>query len=606
MGLATQYQRDSVTRLLCTLVLSSVLMACGSGMLQPKEPPPPAPDMFSLVDRPADQYQDFAERAPEPDAFSWRVLAIRAALQQGDGATAGQQLDLLRRQASPQQQATLVLLEGALALTQDNPEAALQLLGPLDSSQLTRSGTIYYLLLQANALEQRQQPLEAAKALIERQELLGGGDREANREHIHRLLQPLSPQSLRQAQGPGNSDQANGWFRLMAILNNGNLQPAQRQWQLQSWRTAYPDHPGQAYLAGAPAEQLATSAYQPAHIAVLLPLSGRLAEQADAIRNGILSAHQGQGSRLSFFDTNGRDMAGLYQQVQQAGADFILGPLLKEEVEALLGLDPAMPVLALNLPAYQPGLPHFYYFALSPEAEAAEAARHMWDQGHRQPLVFAPNNELGRRVATEFGQSWQQQSGRPAILAYFAGQGSIESDVRRALASTGTPPPAAAGVIQPLGDGAWTGAPEPIDSVFMVTNATETRVILPYFDFVRDSRAARLPTYVTSRSYVPDDEAPMSELNGLQLADMPWIFDGAPQLREEVESLWPNAGISWQRLFAFGYDALALIPQLTQLRQGAPAVPALTGELSVSPQGVLQRRLQWMEYRNGTWLPGGN
>jgi outer membrane PBP1 activator LpoA protein len=99
-----------------------------------------------------------------------------------------------------------------------------------------------------------------------------------------------------------------------------------------------------------------------------------------------------------------------------------------------------MPVLALNVPAYQPGLPHLYYFALSPEAEAAEAARHMWDQGHRQPLVFAPNNELGRRVATEFGQRWQQQSGRPAILAYFAGQSSIESDVRRALASAGTPP----------------------------------------------------------------------------------------------------------------------------------------------------------------------
>ncbi|WP_445401346.1 penicillin-binding protein activator [Zobellella sp. An-6] len=604
MGLATQYQRDSVTRLLCTLVLSSVLMACGTGILQPQEPPPPAPDMFSLIEQPAEQYQALAERAPEPDAFSWRVLAIRAALQQGDTATASQQLDVLRHQASPQQQSILLVLEGALTLAQKNPAEALRLLGNLDRARLSRAAILYSLQLQASALEQRQQPLEAAKALIERQELLSGGDREANREHIHRLLQSLSPQSLRQAQGPANSAPANGWFRLMAILNSDSLPAGQRQWQLQSWLAAYPDHPGQVYAADTPAEQVVTTAYQPAHIAVLLPLSGRLAEQADAIRNGILSAHQGQGSRLSFFDTNGRDMNGLYQQVQQAGADFILGPLLKEEVEALTELAPAMPVLALNVPGQQQELPHFYYFALSPEAEAAEASRHMWEQGHRQPLVFAPDNELGRRIATEFSQNWQQQSGRAAILAYFSGQSSIESDVRRALASS--PPPAVAGVIQPLDDNGWTGAPEPIDSVFMVTNATETRVILPYFDFVRDSRAARLPTYVTSRSYVPDDEAPMSELNGLQLADMPWIFDGAPQLKEEIENLWPNAGISWQRLFAFGYDALALIPQLTQLRQGAPSVPALTGELSVSPQGVLQRRLQWMEYRNGAWLPGGN
>ncbi|MBL1376754.1 penicillin-binding protein activator [Zobellella sp. CGMCC 1.18722] len=603
--MATQYQRDSVTRLLCTLVLSSILMACGTGLRAPQEAPPPAPDIFSLIDRPADQYQALAERAPEPDAFNWRVLAIRSALQQGDAATAGQQLEVLRRQASPQQQSILGVLEAALALTQNNPAGALQQLATVDRTRLSRGGEIYYLQLQANALELQQQPLEAAKVLIERQELLSGDERETNRGHIHHLLQSLSPQSLRQAQGPGNTDLANGWFRLMAILNSDNLQPGQRQWQLQSWRTAYPDHPGQAYVVGTPAEPVVTSAYQPAHIAVLLPLSGRLAEQADAIRNGILSAHQGQTSRLSFFDTNGRAMNSLYQQVQQAGADFILGPLLKEEVDALTELDPAMPVLALNVPAYQPGLPHLYYFALSPEAEAAEAARHMWDQGHRQPLVFAPNNELGRRVATEFGQRWQQQSGRPAILAYFAGQSSIESDVRRALASAGSPPPAAAGVIQPLGDGGWTGAPGPIDSVFMVTNATETRVILPYFDFVRDSRAARLPTYVTSRSYIPDDDAPMSELNGLQLADMPWIFDGAPQLRQEVDALWPNAGITWQRLFAFGYDALTLIPQLSQLREGAPPVPALTGELTASPQGVLQRRLQWMEYRNGEWLPGG-
>ncbi len=597
--MATKYQRSSVTRLLCTLVLSSILLACTTGPQQ-KGPLEPAPDMFGLTDRSAEQYLAQAEQAPEPDSFSWRVLAIRAWLQQGNTAAAEPQLARLRQQSTPAQQPVIDLLNAAAALAAGNSGLAAQQLSGLSPATLSPAAASYYLLLQANRYEQQQQPIEAAKVLIERQPLLDGQEQGPNLDRIHQLLQQSSPLALRKAQNTANDEQINGWLRLMAILNTDHAQPAQRRWQLQSWRKAYPDHPGHRYLSDDTGPVMTLESYQPAHIAVLLPMSGKLAEQAEAIRNGILSAHQGQSSRLSFFDTNGRDMAGLYQQIQQAGADFIIGPLLKEDIDALNGLDPAIPLLALNLPAYQPDLPHRYYFSLSPEAEAADAALHMWDQGHQQPLVFAPDNELGRRVAAEFNAHWQQQSGRPARLAYFTSQQSIESDVRRALSNAG----AVAGVSVIKGSTEQLPATGAIDAVFMVTNTTETRFILPYFDFVRDSRAARLPTYVTSRSYLPGGEAPMSELNGIRLADMPWLFGGAPQLMEEVDTLWPTVGSSWLRLFAFGYDALTLIPQLTQLRDGAPAVPALTGELSLNERGVVQRRLQWMEYRNGEWLPG--
>ncbi|PPL17144.1 LppC family lipoprotein [Oceanisphaera arctica] len=576
-------------------------MACVTGPQQ-KGPSEPAPEMFGLTDRSAEQYLTQAEQASEPDAFSWRVLAIRAWLQQGNVGVAEPQLARLRQQATLAQQPLVALLDGAAALANGNTGLAGQRLAAVDTKALTPNAASYYLLLQANRFEQQQQPIDAAKMLIERHETLADQEQNAGLERIYQLLTQSSPLALHQAQNASNSESVNGWLRLMAILNNQHTVPGQRSWQLQSWRKAYPDHPGHRYLSDSTEPGISLDAYQPAHIAVLLPLSGQLAEQADAIRNGILSAHQGQSSRLSFFDTNGRDMATLYRQLQQAGADFILGPLLKEDIDALTSLDPAIPVFALNRPAYQPVLPHRYYFSLSPEAEAAEAAVHIWEQGHRQPLVFAPGNELGRRVAAEFKTQWQQLSGQQARLAYFNNQQSIESDVRRALKDGSAGVAAGVGVIR----GSIETAPPsgPIDSVFMVTNTTETRFILPYFDFIRDSRAARLPTYVTSRSYVPGGEPPMSELNGLQLADMPWLFGGAPQLMEEIETLWPTAGSSWLRLFAFGYDALTLIPQLTQLREGAPAVPALTGELSLSEGGVIQRRLQWMEYRDGEWQAG--
>ncbi|WP_417614355.1 penicillin-binding protein activator [Oceanisphaera sp.] len=573
-----------------------MLLACGIGPLQ-KGPSEPAPDMFGITDRGAEQYQAQAERAAEPDAFSWRVLAIRAWLQQGNVGTAESQLARLRQQATQAQLPLISLLDAAASLADGNAGLAGQRLDAMDSKALPPNAASYYLLLQANRFEQQQQPIDAAKVLIERQPLLGAQEQDASLERIYQLLTQPTALALRLAQDTRNSEPVNGWLRLMAILNNRDTGPEQRRWQLQSWRTAYPDHPAHRYLPDSTGPEMMLESYRPSHIAVLLPLSGKLAEQADAIRNGILSAHQGQSSRISFFDTNGRDMANLYQQIQQAGADFILGPLLKEDIDALSSLDPAMPQLALNMPAQPSSLPHRYYFSLSPEAEAAEAALYMWEQGHRQPLVFAPNNELGRRVASEFNTRWQQQSGQEARIAYFSSKQAIETDVRNALRSQ--PTMVAAGVIQPVGTAAPTAGA--IDSVFMASNATETRLILPYFDFVRDSRSKRLPTYVTSRSYIPGGEAPMSELNELQLADMPWLFGSAPQLMEEVERLWPASNASWLRLFALGYDALTLIPQLTDLRVGSASAPGLTGELSVTEQGVVQRRLQWMEYSDGDW-----
>ncbi|MDP5293126.1 penicillin-binding protein activator [Oceanimonas sp. CHS3-5] len=599
--MATQIQWTSVTRLLCTLVLSSALMACGSGLLQPAVVPEPAPDMFSPLDRPAEQYSAQAGVAGGNDAFAWQVLSVRALLQQGNVAEARDRLNSLRPGASLSQQPVLVLLDAAVLLTELQPGPSLQRLRAIDAQRLAPSARAYLWLLEANIYEQQQQPLQAAQALIARHGLLAGPAQNNNRERIYRLLARVPAAELRRAQSENNSPEANGWFRLMAILNTAEQPAAQRNWQLQSWSRSYPDHAGRAYLPDtqATAQQ---QAFAPSHIAVMLPLSGRLAEQGDAIRNGILGAGQGQSARVSFFDTQGADMASLYQQAVQSGADFILGPLLKDKVDALLKQDPAMPVLALNQPAYQPELAAFYYFSLSPEGEAADAARRMWDDGHQQPLVFAPANELGRRVAAEFDRQWQAHSGRPAILAYFSDQAGIEQDVRRALNSR----PAAAGQVLPVnGEPGLVPEARPADAVFMVTNAAETRFILPYFDFVRDSRAERLPTYVISRSYIPAGEAPMGELAGLRLADMPWMFEGSPQLKEEVLSLWPDANTGWLRLFALGYDARAMISQLPALRQGAPAVPGLTGELTVTPEGVVQRRLQWREYVNGDWLSIG-
>ncbi|WP_157420107.1 penicillin-binding protein activator [Oceanisphaera avium] len=551
--------------------------------------PDAPPKMFGTLELSAEQYLKYAHKASPKDAFSWQVLAIRTWLQEKELAKATKQLTQLRSSATPEQTPVIDLLAAELALANNDAQQAQQLLEAINRDSLKPSALNYYFLQQAHRFEQQHKPIAAADMLVARHEKLAGARQQANLERIYALLAPLSSESLHEALNEEYQDDTQGWLRLMAILNSPTSNNKQRDWQLNSWRSSYPKHPGGYYLPEDLERTPTLTTYQPSHIAVLLPLSGQLASQADAIRNGILQAHQGQSSTLSFFDT-ATDMSRLYQELQSAGADFIIGPLLKDNIAALDILDPAMPQLALNRPPNNQELAHRYYFALSPESEAAEGALHLWEQGHRQPLVFAPGNALGKRSAAEFNRRWQQLSGQPARVAYFSSKQAIEADVRRAL-NTSAPK-------NTDGDAIASGA---IDSVFMASNATETRFILPYFDFVRDSRKQRLPTYVTSRSFIPGGQAPMKELNGVMLADMPWIFDQEDPLRATVELQWPNSSSSWLRLFALGYDALSLLPRLPELSTQGGAVPGLTGDLSVNEQGVIERRLQWMEYQDGDW-----
>ena len=55
------------------------------------------------------------------------------------------------------------------------------------------------------------------------------------------------------------------------------------------------------------------------------------------------------------------------------------------------------------------------------------------------------------------------------------------------------------------------------------------------------------------------------------------------------------------RFFAMGYDAATLLPHLSDLRHDANSkLPGVTGELSLSADGVVLRRLTWLTYQNSS------
>ncbi len=72
----------------------------------------------------------------------------------------------------------------------------------------------------------------------------------------------------------------------------------------------------------------------------------------------------------------------------------MVGPLLKENVEEVIKSNTPLNVLALNQPEKVESRANLCYFALSPEDEARDAARHIHQQ-ETDPLLLVPRGALG-------------------------------------------------------------------------------------------------------------------------------------------------------------------------------------------------------------------
>ena len=158
----------------------------------------------------------------------------------------------------------------------------------------------------------------------------------------------------------------------------------------------------------------------PERLALLLPLTGKLANAAEAIRDGVLAAYYDSPAasnqpELQIYDSGEtpEDAVAAYQQAVADGAEFVIGPLRKEAVQALANQPQlAVPLLALNQIEDQTLFnPSLYQFGLAPEDEAREVARLAWHEGFTRSIALLPNTEWGERVYAAFAAEWQQLGG---------------------------------------------------------------------------------------------------------------------------------------------------------------------------------------------------
>jgi outer membrane PBP1 activator LpoA protein len=344
-------------------------------------------------------------------------------------------------------------------------------------------------------------------------------------------------------------------------------------------------------------------------IALLLPLDGRTAAAAGIVRDGFMTAYYQtpvtQRPRLRVYDTNGKGISAVIAQAAQEGANFIVGPLTREDVTAAAELTtPHPPILALNFLAPDHPIPaDFYQYALSPENEARLAADRVLQDSRKEGVALVPQGEWGSRVLAAFKQ--EVEAGGGTLLA--AGTvDTTDTDFREGIMQVLRINESVARhkrLEQILGTKL---AFEPrrrndIDFLFTPAQPNIARMLRPQLLF---HNAGSIPAYATSDAYEPDPRA-NRDIEGLIFPDMPWMLGGplAEEVRGVVQSAWANGAASRRsRYFAFGFDACKLALGL-RAATGSVQIDGLSGRLTLDPQHRVHRDLNWVQVHNGDVRP---
>ncbi len=224
-----------------------------------------------------------------------------------------------------------------------------------------------------------------------------------------------------------------------------------------------------------------------------------------------------------------------------------------------------------------------------------------------------PRGAFGDRVAKAFNQEWQKQGGQTVLRQDIGSAGELRQMVNSGgIRMTGTPMSSApapqsvtiAGLTIPAPPSdvpAATGGS--VDAVYIVATQSQLTLIKPMIDMATSSRG-KPAMYASSRSYQagagPDFRL---EMEGLQFSDIPLLAGSNPQLLQQASARFRN-DYSLVRLYAMGMDAWTLANHFAEMRQ-LPGfqVSGTTGTLSASPNCVINRKLPWLQYRQGTVVP---
>lgn len=317
----------------------------------------------------------------------------------------------------------------------------------------------------------------------------------------------------------------------------------------------------------------------PLKVGVLLPLSGSQAAAAAAVRDGYLAGYYGESRRrplLHFYDTAAGAKAALARAAAD-GNDFVVGPLGRDEVDAVFAGEPPVPLLALNRGDRTPA-PGSAAFSLSPEDEGISLAQHLIEErGSKRVLLIAGSDDTQRRTADAARKQLESRGVR--VVARLGVSEQMDSALRQ-LAQTEAP-----------------------DAALLVLKGPQARIVAPQLALAGLAGLPRVAaSQIVSGTGKADEDA---ALDGIVFPTEPWLVqrvDGTPAQASAAARVDTAKGPA-ARLFAFGLDAWRLTGYLEHLASTNAGIVGATGRLRLDGFGNVLRRPGWTRFVGGVPVP---
>ncbi|WP_185968038.1 penicillin-binding protein activator [Thalassotalea sp. PS06] len=445
-------------------------------------------------------------------------------------------------------------------------------------------------------------------------------------EQLKNLIGQLMPWQLDYLKKQ-NPPQLSGWLALIGI-ESSNVQQLQSSNAYQVWQNRYRTHLAAPLVAnylnpepqpvpetdvGLDRETVALTLIPEQqsidNITVIIPLSGREASIGQAIQRGLLAAYQKNDNqrKLSFIDSNSATMTEISQQLMLTPPDFVIGPLLKQKVDAYIATEQVLmphtwPTLLLNLPEQQQLGDKHYVFSMRPEDEAKQAAFTLFHKGYQHPVILSQDSSLGKRLADTFQNQWFLQSGNTPQVIYYQTSKEMEQAVKNAL-DVNLSKERIFLMRNRMNENleAEPRNRRDIDMIYIFASADDARLLKPYVDVNISPFAKAIPIFASSRSHnINRDKNTSRDLNGLTFTEIPWLLPKqarAQDLSEQARELWPTSSSTMQRLYAMGIDSMNLVDKVQVMAKNpAQHHRGETGTLQMDSDKVISRSLSWGKY----------
>ncbi|ELA6771448.1 penicillin-binding protein activator [Vibrio alginolyticus] len=596
------HKRLSVPRILTPVALAITLAACSSG--------PRQPDGVDVTLEPTQSVQNYMIQADSTEGSlqnDWLIMATKAAIQANQFDQAEMLIKrLARQQLTEVQQAEWQLARATIQQKQGNYSQLLQLLNFKPWWKLPNEQWKDYYLMRADAYQGLNQAFEANRQLVAFGQYSSSAEQREISSRIWINFGSYSEYELTSLETEPNEDVLDGWLQLAIYAKtlSGNL--SQLKNTLERWLNENPSHPAAIYTPEEIQNILSLDIVKPNNTALLLPLTGKFSPQAQLIRDGFVFAMMNDRNRdpsatLTVIDTNAYNADQIKQRLINENIDFVVGPLEKENVELLhTTMDgsengPTIPALALNIPEDVQPDSNICYLALSPEQEAAQAAKHLFSEGYNFPLILAPKGSFGERVTEAFNKEWRKYSSNKVAASYFGDKRQLQKDINEVFGLQESKQRIAQ--MQSLMRIKLETQPRSrrdVDAVYIVARSTELTLIKPFIEVAINPDAKAPQIFSSSRSN--SGGATYEDLTGIIYSDIPLLIDPDPSVTAEMNELWSEQSNMEKRLKALGMDAYKLIGELPQMKVvPGYSVGGQTGILSIDNNCVVQRELSWAE-----------